>query len=409
MGTGTSHFTVQPLQHAGPYAHKTTIFYRCPDGADCLVNPANGAVTCGDGQEGVLCARCADEYFQAVSGRCEKCDDRSADASGVALFVAVYFGLPLLCTIVVYSAYKSSETLRILTERVMTSAFSKVKIIAGFYTVVVLFEDVYTLPYPEVYRKFVNYFKIFDFFPALRMLKLACTIDYNFHSMLYFSSSVMAILMLLILTNHLCFTFFKKKALPASAVSGILFAITMLYPSSSTIAFRAFNCRSIDGVEYHREDLSIKCASSAHKDAEAFAVVSMIFVSVGLLVLYTVLLWPHHTVLQTGMKSSDAATELRSISFLYTDFTGPCYYWEIIDAARKLVVCGFVVFLQESLIRPVVGMLLCFFYIMLLIKVEPYKEAIHNYMAIVANVMLFFSLVGGILSEIETIRRWLQT
>jgi hypothetical protein len=47
-------------------------------------------------------------------------------------------------------------------------------------------------------------------------------------------------------------------------------------------------------------------------------------------------------------------------------------------------------------------MLLCFFYIMLLIKVEPYKEAIHNYMAIVANVMLFFSLVGGILSKIET-------
>jgi hypothetical protein len=113
-------------------------------------------------------------------------------------------------------------------------------------------------------------------------------------------------------------------------------------------------------------------------------------------------MWPHHTVLQTGMKSTDAAPELRSINFLYSDFTGPCYYWEIIDAARKLVVCGFVVFLEESLIRPVVGMLLCFLYIMVLLQVKPYKEAIHNYMAIVANVMLFLSLVGGILSKIET-------
>jgi hypothetical protein len=399
--SSTIHFTVQPLQHAGPYAHSTTIFYRCPDGANCFVDPVNGAVTCGDGQKGVLCALCTDEYFEAASGKCEKCDDRSADASGVALFVAVYFGLPLLCTIIIYSAYISSEILRILTERVMISAFSKVKILAGFYTVVVLFEDVYTLPYPEVYRKFVNYFKIFDFFPALRMLKLACTIEYNFHTMLYFSSTVMVILMVLVLTNHLCFVFFKRKALPSNAVSVILFAITMLYPSSSTIAFRAFNCRSIDGVEYHREDLSIECASSAHKDAEAFAVVSMIFVSVGLLVLYTALLWPHHTALQTGMRSSDAATELRSISFLYNDFTGPCYYWEIIDAARKLMVCGFVVFLEESLIRPVVGMLLCFLYIVVLVQVKPYKEAMHNYMAIVANVMLFFSLVGGILSKIE--------
>jgi hypothetical protein len=287
----------------------------------------------------------------------------------------------------------------------MTSAFSKVKIVAGFYTVVVLFEDVYTLPYPEVYRTFVGYFRIFDFFPALRMLKLSCTFHYNFHTMLYFSSSAMALLMLLILTNQLCFSFYTRKVLPSNAVSGILFTITMLYPSSSTIAFRAFNCRSIDGVDYHREDLSIECASSAHKDAEAFAAVSMIFVSVGLLVLYTALLWPHHTVLRTGMASSDAATrgtELRSISFLYSDFTGRCYYWEIIDAARKLVVCGFVVFLQESLIRPVVGMLLCFLYTVLLVQIKPYKEAIHNYMAIVANVMLFFSLVGGILSKIET-------
>jgi hypothetical protein len=101
-----SRFTVQPLQLAGPYAHSTTVFYRCPDGADCLVNPINGALTCGDGQKGVLCARCADEYFETASGICAKCDDRSADASGVALFVTVYFGLPLICTVVGYSAYR---------------------------------------------------------------------------------------------------------------------------------------------------------------------------------------------------------------------------------------------------------------------------------------------------------------
>jgi hypothetical protein len=400
--TTTSYFTTHPLNPAGPFATQDTIFYKCPDGADCLTDPDTGAVACGEGQEGVLCATCTQTYFQDVSGKCQKCTDHSADAEGVALFIAVYVGLPLLCTTVVYSAYKSSENLRILTKRVVSSAFSKVKIIAGFYTVVVLFEDVYTLPYPEVYRKFMGYFKIFDFFPALRMLKVACTIEYSFHTMLYTSSFVMAFLMALVIVNQFWYTRFGTNALPSKAIAGILFAITMMYPSSSTLAFRAFNCRAIDGVYYHREDYSIDCGSSAHTDAEGFAVASILFVSCGLLVLYAVLLWPHREGLRTGMQSTKT-NGLRSISFLYCDFVGEYYYWEIVDAGRKLVVCGFVVFLEpDSLLRPVVGMLMCFAYIVLLVQVKPYKRAVHNYMAIIANIMLFFCLCGGLLSKIES-------
>ena len=49
----------------------------------------------------------------------------------------------------------------------------------------------------------------------------------------------------------------------------------MVYPSVSTIAFRTFNCRSVDGVSYLREDYSKECDSDSHAQAEQFASASI--------------------------------------------------------------------------------------------------------------------------------------
>jgi hypothetical protein len=49
-------------------------FYVCPGGAEaCGVQNASGAITCGRGLSGVLCAVCKDGYKTGSNGLCTPC------------------------------------------------------------------------------------------------------------------------------------------------------------------------------------------------------------------------------------------------------------------------------------------------------------------------------------------------
>jgi len=126
-------------------------------------------------------------------------------------------------------------------------------------------------------------------------------------------------------------------------------------------------------------------------------------VSVGLIVVYAALLWPHRAVLRTGatVVKSGERKRLAELSFLYSDFRGPMFYWEVVDSTRKLLLTGVVVFMQEgSLVRPVWGMMICLGYLVLLLKCEPYKAKEDNFLAVLASFALFLVLSGGLVSAV---------
>jgi hypothetical protein len=230
------------------------------------------------------------------------------------------------------------------------------------------------------------------------MLKLNCVVSYSFYSVLHLSCTITFCLMLVIVANSFV------ALLPSTATLVIFFMLTMVYPSVSTVAFRTFNCRSVDGVSYLREDYSKECDSDSHAQAELFASVSIVLVSVGLIVVYAALLWPHRAVLRTGatiVKRADTK-RLTELSFLYSDFRGPMYYWEVVDSMRKLLLTGVVVFMQEgSLVRPVWGMMISLGYLVLLLEYKPYKAREDNFLAVLATFALFLVLSGGLISAMQ--------
>jgi hypothetical protein len=332
-----------------------------------------------------------------VGGSCRACSEGSVDAEGFATFFGIYLVLPLCLWLWFNSLVRQSELMRILVSRVMSLVFGKLKIAAGFYTVLVLFESVYALPFPSVYLRFVSLFRVLDFFPALGMLKLNCVVSYSFYSVLHLSCTITFCLMLLIVANSFV------ALLPSTVTLVVFFMLTMVYPSVSTIAFRTFNCRSVDGVSYLREDYSKECDSDSHAQAEQFASASIMLVSVGLILVYAALLWPHRAVLRTGatiVKRADTK-RLTELSFLYSDFRGPMFYWEVVDSARKLLLTGVVVFMQEdSLVRPVWGIMICLGYLALLLECKPYKAPEDNFLAVLASFALFLVISGGLISAI---------
>jgi hypothetical protein len=98
------------------------------------------------------------------------------------------------------------------------------------------------------------------------------------------------------------------------------------------------------------------------------------------------------------MKSANTK-RLAELSFLYSDFKGPLFYWEVVDSMRKLLLTGVVVFMQEgSLVRPIWGMMICLISIVLLLKCEPDKATEDNFLAVLASFALFLVLSGGMVS-----------
>jgi hypothetical protein len=366
-GATTSHFVVQPTALSGPFVRNSTHFYQCPQESWCEVHIESGAVACAKGRGSVLCASCLPDHYRGLGGSCRACSEGSLDAKGFVMFFGIYLVLPLCLWLWFRMLVRRSEVVRILVSRVISLSFGKLKIVAGFYTVVVLFESVYALPFPSVYLRFVSLFRVLDFFPALGMLKLNCVVSYSFYSVMHLSCSITFCLMLVIVANSFV------ALLPSTATLVIFFILTMVYPSVSTIAFRTFNCRSVDGVSYLREDYSKECDSDSHVQAEQFASASIALVSVGLIVVYAALLWPHRAMLRTGatVASSGDRKRLAELSFHYSDFRGPMFFWEGVDSTRILRLTGVVVFMQEgSLFRPVWGMVICLGYFVLLLKVS---------------------------------------
>ena len=155
----TSHFVVQPTALSGPFVRNSTQFYQCPQESWCEVHNESGAVACAKGRGGVFCASCLPDHYRDVSSDCRPCSEGSVDVEGFATFFGIYLILPLCLWLWFRSLVRRSELMRILVSRVMSLVFGKLKIAAGFYTVVILFESVYALPFPSIYIRFVSIFQ----------------------------------------------------------------------------------------------------------------------------------------------------------------------------------------------------------------------------------------------------------
>ena len=78
------------------------------------------------------------------------------------------------------------------------------------------------------------------------------------------------------------------------------------------------------------------------------------------------------------------------------------FYWEAIECLRKSVLMGFAVFFQPgSLMQLVLVMVLTVLYGFILALLNPYKSAADDRLAITQQVLLFFTLLGGLMVKFQ--------
>jgi hypothetical protein len=149
------------------------------------------------------------------------------------------------------------------------------------------------------------------------------------------------------------------------------FLTYLVLPSTTTTIFGAFTCRSIDPdnvapgtPQYLRNDLSISCSSDRYHFGVHWAIAMIFVYPLGITSMYAYVLYvnrgdivnqenddsPMDTPsqsLKVGVASGVAVTSSRSglmqfitykeIEFLHKAYEGRCWYWEVVETIRRLL------------------------------------------------------------------------
>ena len=92
---------------------------------------------------------------------------------------------------------------------------------------------------------------------------------------------------------------------------------------------------------------------------------------------------------------------MTGLNFFFDDYKAKHWYWEVIECFRKLVLTGVALFFGEqgSLVQTAAVMWLVLCYIVVLLRVQPYKLPYDNHMALLVNVDMFIILFPDYLGQ----------
>jgi hypothetical protein len=167
----------------------------------------------------------------------------------------------------------------------------------------------------------------------------------------------------------------QRKALQqakAKHLSAFLTFTFLIYSAVSTVVFQTFACDYLEDTKqsWSRAGYSISCDTGKHTAYRVYAAVMIAVYPIGILLLYTVLLWRHrhslNSTTSTAVKTigsssisttaTDTAasseqdtrqddTSLTPIKFLWEPYRQQTYWWELVECIRRQLLTGFLVFI----------------------------------------------------------------
>jgi hypothetical protein len=409
---------------AGYFPGQNTKFYRCMCKGCCKASVVPNELNCADGSRGLLCDSCKKDFYKHVDRTCKPCTVGDDSAWKVALALTVILIVARVGWQRIRWTFFQERHRLVFTKMhgvYVNTARTKLKLLIGFFQVIVLIGEVYDVEYPQVYADFLGGLNIFtaDIF---RWLNLQCVLQYNYHAVLSIAAALSAISIVsasvaLVLTRSPRIStkvigFINKcssrrilcsKSGAALSVSAVAVAepltifIYLVYPGFSNQFFRAFNCNKIFGSEYLAADLSINCDESDHKSIGSVSAALICFWTIGVPVLLACACTP-------AKSATQALNSQTTFSFFTGDYVRRCWYFEAIECMKKVLLTGFAaVFLRGSILQLAVALLAVVVYLVLLLSLQPYSSGSDNVLALLTHTLLGFTLFCSLLTKIASI------
>ena len=398
----------------------TTDIRRCGSGSGNTSGCAGGFPSqgCTGSTSGPLCQVCLqDDYYYAPSeGICTSCPHWWVQ---LLTFLGGCIGLAmiLLSCRCVYHAQPSRRCLLLLRKllhnlnerRKDLKLTTKFRVFVAFYQIVFVLSTTYSVRLPESFTEWTEPIRYLSLDWLAFALPAGCFVRGFSQRLLIIALAPLVVVMLKLFHSlalavwsdwwklgHTMSSALRNGLL--AAVPFVLFVIFLSVPSVSTSIFAAWSCEGF-GVDlsrdqyYLRADLSLLCYTPSHDRLTRVAILFIVLWAVGVPCMYAILL----SKSRRSILSRTPGRWSRACQFLHHDFTPECYWFELVELLRRLVLCGWVSLIPEErgFLRLVLGLLVSLGIFTFTVVKSPYKQLEDQLLAVSAQLMLVVIFAGG--------------
>jgi hypothetical protein len=289
----------------------------------------------------------------------------------------------------------------------------KLKIFIGFAQCFAYFPVTFDIPWPQNLLAFMKAmeFTAFDLYAVFG--DVSCRMQtgflqkYVYHMALF--PAILSIIagMYLIarflrgITQYCRCTKYTSESLKTQVFTLLSLVSFALYTGISTRIFRLFKCRKIQAAWYLTADYTVTCQEGEWNGYAASGALFIILYVVGIPGVQLYLLYRNRHILHVreGMTHEEKQEQHvveKEYGSIYANYTTECYYYDIIDLFRRLLLTGGLIMMgEESVAQVFLGIIICAFWMSLLIHKKPYKAGWDNIIAVILAAHLLLTLVSG--------------
>ena len=388
--------------------------YQCPVRESCL----GGMETkCAEGYTGILCAVCSEGYYKIISN-CQKCPSLPWLVGQIVLvaFIVAVIAVSLLL------GRKSKNA----SGRSMTDIFlGRLKIFIGFYQVTSATLDGFSyVEWPVPFLKLLSYAKILQL-NLLQIFPPNCITNSikvsSYTTLIFFvafNASVIVVACLYFQLRKLCII--RKNSTASNDIGDVVAStkevcfrnafllLFIVYPTTSIRIFQMLPaachdiCVDSSGLScraYLRSDYSLECFTDKYRRFFIFNCVLILYV-VGVPIITLFLLYRYHY--RPSLKGYDGQIGMTSgLSFLYENYSNDCWFWEVLELARKIILTSVIIFIGgESRTNIGVAAIMSGLYTVLFASYQPISDRFEHWLQLMSLLATSANMNVGMLLKI---------
>ena len=193
-------------------------------------------------------------------------------------------------------------------------------------------------------------------------------------------------------------------------VQAALWIAYFSYAPASTVVFSMLDCQEFDDGygRYLKADYSLSCDTTEHAQMEVYAKIMILVYPVGVPLLYVFILGREYRLLRDEAARQkallDDGSDASHSKMLWETYDARCWWWEIFECGRRLMLTGVIMFIKpESLTQVVWATLMSALCLVMNAFFLPYADDMDDIVAMTASSVLVLNLLAGILIKTDVV------
>ena len=400
--------------------------YRCP-----MVEACKGGLnsSCEDGYEGPLCAVCSDGYYKKLK-KCKLCPTKGWMIGQLVIIGALVI---LLVVLVVWRSKKKNE--EDAGRSFLDKVLGQIKVVIGFYQMLFGVMEAFSyIKWPGSLSVIGEYSDIFQMnilqiaplhciFPGLKFdafTSLFAVMGLNIAAVIIALASLA--LVTWISTRHMSNEeekMKKKERIKAIVKRNLFFFLYVTYLNTclKTAQVVPLACHRICVDEkdkscekYLKADYSIDCKGERYNRLVVVGYCSIVYVIVLPVAAFPAVWKQQRAARKTEDETENdtngfehQGTKQSGLRFLYENYHSRCWYWELVETVRKVILTSGLIFLGgESRAYIALALLLSGLYGMYFGLKKPISDPFENNLMLSSLAVMFVNLAIGTVSTIPS-------